>query len=389
MTFTMINELRLNAVFVVVFFFLSSVLAGQHLQIPTIGNVSLVPRLPSNITTIINSTCDQCLCLALERNAIAVNCFLSNDTCQLFDSLPKSYRLRPVSQSILSFPRGSLPPPGQCCMTDFGLLRASLLNATVVSVNVSSPRCILIDDQDRLVNVENGGTYLNRFHPDNLTLIDRTLLPGSTTTTIAYHQGAYFIGKDDNTILIVNSDNLSTINVLTAPNMSSPRDMIFLQDGRVMVLCSSGNDRFLFFNRSSSAPINYHYDHEVITSYSTPHGLWFVNDSFFYATSWNWNTIYSHSTTDGRTWNESLFANGSNFSSVGQGSHVMVDDCQRKWLSMYDDAFLTFDNEGHLLGNFTPPWNKAFDAIFTRNYVMFVSDWLSNRLIRLDPHVEC
>ena len=195
-----------------------------------------------------------------------------------------------------------------------------MINATVTSVNVSTPRCILIDDHDHLVNVENNGNYLNRFHPANLTLIDRTLLPGSTTANIAYHQGAYFIGTDDNTILIVNSDNLNTINVLTAPNMSYPRDMIFLQDGREIVLTSS-----------------------------------------------------IHSTSDGRTWKENLFVNGATVQSPGQGSQVRVDDCQRKWLSMFNAAFLTFDNQGNLLGNFTPPWNKAFDAIFTRNYVMYVS----------------
>ena len=115
--------------------------------------------------------------------------------------------------------------------------------------------------------------------------------------------------------------------------MSYPRDTIFLQDGREMVLTSS-----------------------------------------------------IHSTSDGRAWNENLFVNGATVQSPGQGSHVMIDDCQRKWLSMFNAAFLTFDNHGNLLGNFTPPWNKAFDAIFTRNYVMYVSDWQSNRLIRLVHH---
>ena len=61
-------------------------------NIPFIQNVMLIPRNHSNITTITNETCQQCLCRAISSFA-ALNCF-PNNTCQLFSTFPIRYKVR-------------------------------------------------------------------------------------------------------------------------------------------------------------------------------------------------------------------------------------------------------------------------------------------------------
>ena len=369
---------------------LSFSLPATAIQLPSIANVSLVPRFSKSITTLYNSSCDQCLCSALANASVAVNCFLNNNSCQLFAKMPISYRLQPNSQAILYFTNKTLPSPSQCCMPNTTQLIQKLHNATNVSVDLTSPRCLVIDDHGFLVTVQEYQLNFKRFHRDNLTLIDTTTFSNYSMGTVAYHQGAYFLGTQSDVILIVNSSSLSVINTFTAPGINAVRDMIFLHDGQTMVAASGNNRQIFFFNRSSILPRNYEFISNQSVSYNWPHGLWYVNDALFYVSSWEEKTIYSYATYDnGSTWNETLVVNATDLSSNRWGAHVMIDECQRFWLSTSNDGVLIYNSQGQPDGTFSTIWNGTFDAMFLDNYVMLLSDRVANKLIRLDPQIEC
>ena len=359
--------------------------------IPFITNVSLVPRFPTNFTIIYNSSCDQCLCTALTNASAAVNCFLNNNTCQLFATVPARYRLQPATQAILYFTNGTLPSPSQCCMSNTTLLIQKLQNASSISINFSKPRCLVIDDHGFLVTVQEYESNLSRFDPHNLSLIDTTTFSPETMSIIAYHQGAYFLTTQSNTILIVNSTNLTLINTITTSGFNGVRDIIFQKDGQIMVVASASNQQLFFFNRSAESPRNYSYVSQVTTSFSTPHGLTYVNDSFFYAISWGAKSIYSFATSDNGTWTEKLFLNAQNMSNSTDrwGAHVMIDDCQRRWMSEFGNGVFIFDSEGHHLGTLESTSTGLFDALFVENYVLYLSYQKDGKIVRLDPQIEC
>ena len=209
-------------------------------------------------------------------------------------------------------------------------------------------------------------------------------------SNIAYHQGVYFLSTQSNAILIVDSTTRSLINIVTAPDLSGIRDMIFLNDGQTMVVASANNQLLFFFNRSSSSPTDYAYMSNLTTSFVAPHGLTVVNDTFFYATSWGLKNIYSFATSDGGvTWKETLFIDTHALASNRWGSHVTIDDCQRFWFSTSDNGLLIYDSQGQLKEVFNSTWDGVFDAIFMGNYVMLLSDRIANKIIRLDPQIEC
>ena len=106
-------------------------------------------------------------------------------------------------------------------------------------------------------------------------------------STVAYHQGAYFLGTQNNTILIVNSTTHDVINSIKASGTNSIRDMIFLKDGQTMVVALSSNQQLFFFNRSNITLRNYTFASNRSVAYTLPHGLLRVNDTLFYATSWD------------------------------------------------------------------------------------------------------
>ena len=357
-------------------------------RIPWIRNVSLVPLSPTNITTLLNRTCDQCLCSAWRLNSTAFNCFLSNGTCQLFDPFPRSYRVDSTSNTGLYFSQGVLPNDSVSLAADLKELLTKLSNATMTSVSVTKPRCLAVDNHGYLVTVEENGNRLTRVDPRNMTLVDRTNISGATFQNIAYHQQAYFISRNDQSVLIVNSNNLTVINTITNLLINGPRDIIFLRNGQTMILASTYNKTLLFFNLTNNATRQYTYASKINTGYSTPHGLWYVNDSLFYATSWGENLIYSYSTINGVSWTGNLFNNASSLVSGGVGSHITVDSYQRTWFSMYTQGIRVFNSQGQLIGNFTPALNSTFDLVFMNNYVMYISDNTGGRVVRIDPNIN-
>jgi hypothetical protein len=213
--------------------------AVHSLDIRAIPNTYLVPLSSTNITTLVNRTCDQCLCSALEIDAEALNCFPRNFTCKLFDRVSRTYRLESTSEARLYFPRGNLPNASECYTSDLNELLSKLSNATVTSVQVTEPRCLAIDNHGYLVTVEGAGNLLNRFDPHTLTLVASVNIGGSTLMNIVYYQQAYFVTRNDESIIIIDSNNLSTINIITSWYISRPRDIIFLREGHTMLCTSS------------------------------------------------------------------------------------------------------------------------------------------------------
>ena len=372
-----------------VFFFWSICSVVHCLGVYSIGNASLVALSHTPVTTLLNATCDQCLCSALQSNAIAFNCFLGNKTCNFFDNFPRTYRLKSIQVARLYFPRGALPNASESCMSDTSKLLGQLSNATVTSLNITGPRCLVIDNHGYLVTVEDRGYQIHRLDPLTLTRIDSTNFAGSPMMNIAYFRGAYYIARDGGDILIVNSNNLTVINIVTSWHINVPRDIIFVQDGQTLVLASAGNNRLLFFNCTDNVTRNYAYAYAVLLANSAPHGLWYVNDVFFYATSWAENKIYSYSYNGSTSWTEQVFANAWPISSSSGGSHVTVDQSGRSWYSLYQYGVAIFDEQGVFLSSFQLIPYGLFDVMFDENYVMYLSDVVGGKIVRLDPHITC
>ena len=83
-------------------------------QLPFLSDVTLVPKSNSSSFTLINRSCDQCLCESNSSHAI-LNCF-PNNTCQLFVDAPRTYKFQPMPNVVVYFPRQVLPNASEGCM---------------------------------------------------------------------------------------------------------------------------------------------------------------------------------------------------------------------------------------------------------------------------------
>lgn len=370
--------------------FFSLVVGAATIQIPSIADVSLMSTYPMNTTTLTNMTCEQCLCSNIKINAVAINCFESNQTCQYFSSFPRTYRIQSTSPARLYFPQQSFPPTSRCCAANLTDLINRFANATMTSASVSGPRCLAVDQRFQyIVTAQFLGTVVSRFHLRNLTLVDQTSYFGAGFYTIVYFQGCYYVGRSDQTILVINSSTLAVANTISSTNMRNPRDIMFLQNGQILVATSTENNNLIFYNRSMNSATQYSYIYDRPVSYQWPHGLLSVNDSFFYATSWDRDSVFTYSANNNGSWTESLFINASSSGGYKGGSHIFIDECQRIWFTIYNVGVMIYNERGSFLGNFSRLTSALFDMIFVDNYVMYLSDSGNNRIIRLDPQITC
>ena len=177
----------------------------------------------------------------------------------------------------------------------------------MTSVNVSAPRDIILDNRGGLVTVELSTAYLNRFDATNLSRINRIFLTNLQLRATALNSNIYYAATNNNTMLLIDMDNLTIVNNLALPNVNAPRGIMFLNNGQTMVVSSSANDALVFFNQLTTIPTVYTFAFYRSVSYPGSHGLLRINDSFFYATSYTNNSIYSYSKIDASTiWNESF-----------------------------------------------------------------------------------
>ncbi|CAF1092409.1 unnamed protein product [Adineta steineri] len=160
------------------------------------------------------------------------------------------------------------------------------------------------------------------------------------------------------------------------------------------------NHGFLVTTQSSGQYLyRYHPTHLTLidstliqtTKYPDPHGMWPVNDTAFYVTSWAGSTVtlFSANSSDSISWTETLMINAQPIVSSSGGNHITIDECDRRWFSLGLGGILIFDNNGSMIGNFSFPNAQFFDMLITDNYIMYFSDILSNRIVRLDPNITC
>lgn len=371
-----------------IFLFLSLlIISCRTVSIPLIRDVIFIPLSRSNNTIITNRTCLECLCMNVSSQLL-LNCF-PNNTCQFFSNFPRTYKIQPMSNATLYFPQAIFPEASQCCMPNLTDLLDKLKTATPTYAKIFSPRCLFIDNHGYLVTISRTNSSIVRFNTTDLTMIDSTSGLFTNAFTLEYYNGDYYIGTNDR-IVVVDSSTLTVHNNITSVFLNNTRDMMFLDNGNTLVVASTQNGRLLFFNRSDNFSTNYDFNDQQLVHYLTPHGLFRVNDRFFYTTSWGNNTVYSYSAVENTTqWDESLFINAASMLPSGSGSHITVDECGRWWFTLFSHGLRIFDDEGVFLDNMTLTNSSIFDTLITENYIFYFSDGLSNRIIRIDPSIEC
>ena len=193
-----------------------NVLPKQHLQkmiiaivllcssvdcfsIGRVNNTRFTSTIDSNDNSIWLSdftTWSECLCTVLSNNlfssAVAFNLYL-NGSCQLFLTLPITYRMEKETNSTLillkQLPARDLAP---CCSNLSWLIHR--LNASQqASANISSPSFLIIDDHDFLVALSYKGPFI-QFNRTTLSPI-RTVTIGDSATSLSYRNGLYYIRK--------------------------------------------------------------------------------------------------------------------------------------------------------------------------------------------------
>ena len=352
-------------------------------EIPFIRDVTFVPISNSTSTLIANRTCDECLCEAYPSHRI-LNCF-SNNTCQFFTDIPLTYRIQSTPNARMYFPQQILPNASKCCTSDTSALLSQLSASTPTYADVTDPGRLILDHHGYLVTVSYTDQSIVRFHPDKLTRIDQPAPPVflASPRSLAHRNGVYYVGFKAY-ILIVHSSNMSIIHTVSTPVLYDVDDMMFLNDGQQMIATSMSNSRLVFFNRS--APTSYNYDFIGYRNISGqyPHGLVYVNDALFYLSLWSADTVYAFAKA-GNEWNETLAFNASS----GTVEYMTIDDCGRFWVSLKSAGVKIFDSQGSFRGSLHPPGSAIVDVLVRNDYVIYLSDANTNRIIRIDPNIEC
>ena len=357
-------------------------------QLPFLSHITLVPKFNSTSVTLTDRSCDQCLCESNFSHSI-LNCF-PNNTCQLFADAPLTYTLKPTPNALLYFPRQIAPNASQCCTPDGNDLLSKLDHTSPLSSPVNSPRSLVIDNHGYLVTVSYSDQSIVRFYPNNLTQIDQS--PSSLLSdhplAIAYHNEAYYVGFN-NYIRVVHSSNMTILHTIAVSELQGVRDMIFLNDGQQMIVTATYSNRLVFFNRSSPTSHNYNYSGYQDVNCQGPHGLFYVSDSLFYLTSWSNSIVYKYSNVGNTSeWSETLAATASPVSSA-YGIHVTIDGCDRYWLSLGAAGVQILNNDGGLLGSLYPTGSCILETLILDNYVVYLSDYFGNRIVRLALNIQC
>ncbi|UJR29432.1 hypothetical protein I4U23_010644 [Adineta vaga] len=377
---------ELSQMIIIIIFFLS-LLQINGTNIPFINNTILTPiKFPfssSSYFQLTNITCQQCLCFGINNSSLlALNCYSFNLTCQFYLQYPRAYQIQSINNSRLYFLQNIFPNKSNpCCLSNTTFLLDKLrlaLNSSITSV-INRPRCLLLDDDNLVATIEEGNVnsyYFTRFDPVSLVVQQRKLL-NAKPASLLYRNSKYFISWDDlNIINVYNITNgnssLQFLNNITASpmNMAAIREMIFLNSGQTMVVASAGNNLLFFYSLIYDS--FYNMTSYISVTYGGPHGLYGINDTSFYAIPWN-NPVIFANTTIKRT----IY-----------GSHITIDDCNRRWITLYNYGIKIYDENGISLGNLISnvPY---FDTLILDNYVLIISSLGSSIITRIDPQIQC
>ena len=371
--------------------FVTAIISINSVRIPFIQNATLIPLSASNSSVFYNYTSDECLCEGVFSYS-ALNYF-ENNTCQLFPNVPRAYRIQPTPAARLYFPQQILPNASICCMPDLDVLLNKLRTAALIYIKVPEARCLTMDNLGRIVAIEQNPPYIVHFNATDLTLISQTSIPNAAQVWgLTYINEAYYITTDSNNVLVLDSNNLTLINTITWPDISNPPDILFLDNGQTMVIASFGNNKLIFFRQSTSVPTNYSFAYEQsVISITSPHGFWRVNDTFFYVTAWYDNKVSSFraDSSNSTSWTETLAINSQPIGPTSGGSHIAIDECERRWFVLQSYGIQIYDIDGNLIGNITVPNSSYFAVLITEDYVIYLSDNTNGQIIKIDPGVQC
>ncbi|UJR32598.1 hypothetical protein I4U23_020058 [Adineta vaga] len=341
-----------------------------------------------NSTLIINISCNQCLCYS-KLSYPVLNCF-SNNSCQFFPEFPLTYRIKQIIDARLYFPQRIFQNISQGCIPNTDTLLNKLIWSSMTTANISNPSELLIDDYGYISTIDKSLDTFSRFNITNLKLMNSIGIDTSSVMAIAYDNGFYYIKAYTTPLVIINSTSLTIVNNISLTSVNRARGIIFLKNGQIMVVSSYGTNSLVFFNRSNTSPINYIFISNQLINCSGPYGMWRVNDSFFYVTSYNNYSLYSYSDPINGLWKETFLFTVSNINNSNGVPHVTVDNGNRLWISLGTQTIYIYNQQGNILGNYTMPSNsKIADIKILANYVMYFSDVGMNRIIRIDPNISC
>ncbi len=158
-------------------------------------------------------------------------------------------------------------------MSNITSLIQTLENGTRDYINASSSRPYVEDDHGYLTKIDMVSSKFIRLHKQNLIIIDKNSTYSQSSIAIVFSNNAYYIVLNNNSIVIVDSNNLTVLNTMNLSDIHRSRDIIVLNNGRILFVNSIYDNYIVFFNQSDSSPLNYIFAYRYKTNYSGPHEL--------------------------------------------------------------------------------------------------------------------
>lgn len=187
-------------------------------------------------------------------------------------------------------------------------------------------------------------------------------------------------------IFILSSKNMSVITAIPLnTNMNVYRAIIFLRNNTLMLVASSTTSEILFFNVNS--PTNLTLLSSLSISLQLACGLYAVNDSFVYVTSWTGaKPIYTLVDVN-HTWILSPLPN--TVTASGEKTfQTTIDSCGRLWLGITSYGFRIFDRWGRTL-LYSWPYPKAVNGFLLKNnYELYATDYSNDKIRYFNPNIS-
>lgn len=231
--------------------------------------------------------------------------------------------------------------------------------------------------------------FLRQYNAATLASVDQIKINQSKPFSVAQQNGAYYVGLANRMIMVIDDNNFTVLNRINSSCLTNMCGIIFLKNGQTMVVACTNPNSLIFLQRSNSSSTNYTVAYIQQINNSNPHGLLYINNSFFYATSYTNNSIYSDAATNDTFWKETLVIDAQPYVNTSNGNHVAIDECGRSWFSLGTAGLLIFDKQGTLVGNYSDVSKNIFDAFIMKNYVLYLSDLMSRQIHRIEPNTEC
>ena len=227
-------------------------------SVPYLQDVFLKPngQENANSTAMLDGTCDECLCKVFSDNvtidAVALNCF-PNNTCQLFSTLPVSYKLQASAGAQLHFLKGIFPSPSRCCMRNITELIDRLRNTTPIQVPLSFEATAFGYDEANpneavVIGVGSGNLYW--FNPIDMSFIQNQAV--STSLTVTLHNHSIFTGRDGTPVVyMLDARTLNQSAAISYSSFNQVRKFIFLNSSQTIAVPTQTSHSVTFIDIQS------------------------------------------------------------------------------------------------------------------------------------------